>query len=103
MPTESHLDPRLRVLYLLSVALGLFAFHRLDVVAPVAAAQAVLWLLVGLGGRRLVRQITKLWFFTLFIVVSYALTSEEAATDRWVSLRVLSFAVSLNVAGALAG
>jgi hypothetical protein len=103
MSTGSRVDPRVRVLYLLSVAVGLFAFHRLDVVASVAAAQAALWLIVGLGARRLARQITKLWFFTLFIVVSYALTSEEASTDRWVSVRLLSFAVSLNLAGALAG
>ncbi len=103
MPTESHVDPRLRVLYLLSVALGLFAFHRLDVVAAVVALQAALWLVVGLGAGRLARQIRKLWFFTLFIVVSYALTSEDRATDSWTSLHLLSWTVRVNLTGALAG
>ena len=78
-PAESRIDPRMRVLYLLSVAAGVFVFHRLDVVAASRRRQAVLWLVVGLGPKRLVRQITKLWFFTLFIVASYALTSEDPA------------------------
>jgi hypothetical protein len=103
MPTESRVDPRLRVLYLLSVALGLFAFHRLDVVGAVVAVQATLWLVVGLGAQRLWRQIRKLWFFTLFIVVSYALTSEDPATDAWVRLRLLSWVIPVNLAGAPAG
>ncbi len=103
MPTESRVDPRLRVLYLLSVALGLFAFHRLDVVAAVVALQVALWLVVGLGAGRLARQIRKLWFFTLFIVVSYALTSEDPTTDSWRSLHLLSWTIRVNLAGALAG
>jgi hypothetical protein len=103
MPTESRIDPRLRVLYLLSVASGVFVFHRLWVIGAIAGAQCVLWLAVGLPPRRLLRQITKLWFFTLFIVASYALTSEDPATDQWVKVHVLSWAVPLNAAGALAG
>jgi hypothetical protein len=58
MAAESRIDPRLRVLYLLSVAGGVFAFHRLDVVGALALVQAVLWLVVGLSPRRLVRQVT---------------------------------------------
>ena len=103
MATESRVDPRLRVLYLLSVACGVFAFHRLPVVAAITAAQCVLWLAVGLGPRRLVRQLTKLWLFTIFIVASYALTSVDRGTDRWLHLHLLSLAVRVNVAGALAG
>jgi hypothetical protein len=103
MATEKRIDPRLRVLYLLSVAGGVFVFHALPVVAAITAAQAVLWLVVGLGPRRLWRQIRKLWFFTLFVVASYALTSEVPETDRWVQVHVLSWVVALNVSGALAG
>ena len=103
MAAESRIDPRVRVLYLLSVAGGVFAFHRLDVIGALVVLQAILWLVVGLRARRLVRQITKLWFFTLFIVVSYSLTSEDPATDHWVSVHVLSRAVSFNTSGALAG
>jgi hypothetical protein len=103
MPAESRIDPRLRVLYLLSVALGLFAFHRLDVVAALVALQAALWLVVGLGAGRLWRQIRKLWFFTLFIVVSYALTSEDPATDSWTALHLASWTIRVNLTGALAG
>ncbi len=104
MATPSRVDPRMRVLYLLVVASGVFVFHRLDVVAAIAAAQAVLWLVVGLGPKRLVRQITKLWFFTLFIVASYALTgSEDGEATRWVRVHLGSWALRVNLAGALAG
>jgi hypothetical protein len=104
MATPSRVDPRLRVLYLLVVASGVFVFHRLDVVAAIAAAQAVLWLVVGLGAKRLTRQITKLWFFTLFIVASYALTgSDDGEPTHWVRVHVGAWALRLNLAGALAG
>jgi hypothetical protein len=103
MLAGSSIDPRFRVLYLLSVALGLFAIHRLAVVAGIVVAQAALWLVVGLGAQRLARQVRKLWFFTLFIVVSYALTSEDPATDSWTRLHLLSWGVSVNFTGALAG
>src|ERR1019366_3704520 len=103
MATESRIDPRVRVLYLLLVAGGVFVFHRLDVIGALVVAQAVLWLVVGLTPRRLLRQATKLWFFTLFIVVSYALTPEDPATDHRVRVPLLSWAVSLNTTGALAG
>jgi hypothetical protein len=103
MPAESRIDPRLRVGYLVLSAGALFCTHRLDLVASVLALQAALWLVVGLGAGRLFRQVRKLWFFTLFIVVSYALTSEDPATDQWVRLHVLRWAVRVNVAGALAG
>lgn len=95
----------MRVLYLLLVACGVFVFHRLDVVAAVAAAQAVAWLVVGLGPRRLARQIWKLWFFTLFIVASYALTGgEDGDATHWVRVHVVgSWALRVNLAGALAG
>ena len=100
MSAGSKIDPRLRVLYLLSVAGGVFVFRRLDVITALVAAQAVLWLVVGLTPQRLLRQIKKLWFFTLFIVVSYALTSEDPATDHWVALHLARWTVSVNAAGA---
>ncbi len=105
MATTSRVDPRLRVLYLLAGAFGVFVFHRLDVVAAIAAAQAVVWLVVGLGAKRLARQIWKLWFFTLFIVASYALTGgDDGEATHWVRVHVVdSWALRVNLAGALAG
>lgn len=104
MGTPSRVDPRLRVLYLLGVAFGVFAFHRLDVVAAILALQAVLWMVVGLGGRRLARQVGKLWFFTLFIVASYALTGGvDGEGTRWLRVHVGPWVLRLNEAGALEG
>ena len=85
------LDPRLRVGYLVASAVGVFFLRSPVAVAPLLALQVVLWLVVGLGPRRLVRQVVKLWAFVAFIVISYAVTSESPEVDRsrWGSPRRL--------------
>ncbi|HWL84570.1 MAG TPA: CbiQ family ECF transporter T component, partial [Polyangiaceae bacterium] len=102
---EPHraLDPRLRVLYLAVLALGAFAVRGLGWLALVAASQAIAWLIVGLPPRRLVRQVSKLWGFALFILVSYAITSEDPATDVWTHVPVAGHALAINVAGLAQG
>src|SRR5580704_14493615 len=94
-----RVDPRLRVLYLVALGVGVFFVKPLPYIALLAASQAVAWLCVGLGAKRLVRQVAKLWGFAAFIVASYALTSEDKDVDRWVKVA----GVSVNVAGALIG
>lgn len=98
-------DPRLRVLYLITLSAGVFFLHALWQVALLAALQALLWLVVRLPPQRLFRQIGKLWFFILFIVVSYSLTSEDPETDRWQRFTVpgLGSSIAINTAGALLG
>ncbi|WP_394820632.1 hypothetical protein [Pendulispora albinea] len=97
------LDPRLRVLYLAVLALGAFAVKGLVWLALLAGSQAVLWLVVGLPPRRLLRQVTKLWGFALFILLSYALTSEDPATDAWVHVPILGYQLALNATGVAVG
>lgn len=92
-------DPRLRVLYLLTMAAVVFAVRDAAWLLALLGLQTVLWLTVRLGARRLVRQVAKLWGFAAFIVVSYALTSEAPEIDRWVELPVLGSALRLNVGG----
>ncbi len=53
-------DPRLRVLYLITLSAGVFFLHALWQVALLAALQALLWLVVRLPPQRLFRQIGKL-------------------------------------------
>src|SRR5262249_6723898 len=79
-------DPRLRVLYVLGVAVGVFLVRAPAALAALLALQVALWLAAGLPPRRLVRQITKLWGFTLFVLASYALTSESPEVDRWIAI-----------------
>jgi hypothetical protein len=67
--------------------------------ATAAATLAVLWLVVGLPARKLVRQIYKLLPFGLFIVGSYALTKEDPSIDRWVQL----WRIKINLGGAAIG
>ena len=82
-PTLS-IDPRLRVLYLATVAVGIVFLRAPLAIFAVVAAQLVLWPVVGLPARRLARHVLKLWGFALFLVVSYALTADDPATDRWI-------------------
>ena len=96
------LDPRLRVGYLVASAVGVFFLRSPVAVAPLLALQVVLWLVVGLGPRRLVRQVVKLWAFVAFIVISYAVTSESPEVDRWIVIQRL-FGLKINVGGALVG
>ena len=85
MPTTRGVDPRLRVVYLVLVAVGVFLLRRWETVGALLAAQIVLWLGLSLGVRRLVRQVTKLWGFALFVLVSYALTADAPEVDRWIN------------------
>ena len=57
------IDPRLRVLYLVAVAIGAVALRDLRVVGGLVAVHLVAWFLVGLPARRLVRQVVKLGGF----------------------------------------
>ena len=99
----ARLDARLRVLFLLGVAGAAFAAKSLPLLGAIAVALAACWLLVGLGARRLLRQFTKLWGFAALILVSYALTAEDPALDRWSQVSALGFRVAINVSGLATG
>ena len=98
-----RVDPRARVVYLVAIAIGVFLVRAPLLVAALAASQALAWLAVGLGWRRLARQFKKLLGFALFIVGSYALTAEDPATDRWVRVHLHWFDVPINTTGAILG
>jgi hypothetical protein len=90
------IDPRLRVLYLATICVGVALLRSPLAIAGVVAVQLLLWPVVGLPARRLARYLFKLWGFALFLVASYALTADDPATDRWMTLGPLD----LNVSGA---
>src|SRR5690606_28491659 len=101
--TDARMDPRLRVLYLAAVAVGAFVIRDARIAAGLAAAHAIAWLALGLGARKLARQLAKLAAFAGFIIVSYALTSEDETVDRWIDVSVGQATVALNVGGAAMG
>ena len=94
-----RVDPRLRVLYLAAVAVGVFFVKDARIACAIAAAHVVAWMFLGLGARTLARQLVKLWGFTAFICVSYALTAEDPAIDRWVHL----WKIPVNLGGLAVG
>jgi hypothetical protein len=101
-PPTAAIDPRLRVLYLLAVAVGVF-FLPGGWVAGALALHVALWFVVRLPPRRLLRQIVKLWGFAAFIVASYALVADDPRTDRWVPVDLGPLSFELNVGAALVG
>jgi hypothetical protein len=94
-----RVDPRLRVLYLAAVAIGVFFVKDARIAAGIAGAHAVAWLALGLGARALARQVLKLWGFTAFICISYAITSEAPDVDRWIHV----WKVPINLGGLAIG
>ena len=96
-------DPRLRVLYLGLVAGGAFLFKGPISLGALAASQAALWLIVGLGWRRLVRQLTKLAGIATIVLLSFAFFSEDPTGDRWIHQQLLGFEIPINVGGLALG
>ena len=104
MNAAPRIDPRLRVLYLLAVAIGVFFIKPLWGVAIAAVAQCAVWLAVGLPPRKLARNIFKIWPFAAFIIASYALAFEDAeGGDRWVKIAIYRWTIPLDVTAALLG
>src|SRR5437667_442429 len=56
MKSASSIDPRLRVLFLVGAAVGIFMLPRVWMAAMAAAVLAVLWIAVGLPPARLLRR-----------------------------------------------
>ncbi|NUO54540.1 MAG: hypothetical protein HOV80_37330 [Polyangiaceae bacterium] len=96
-------DPRLRVLYLGLVAGGAFLFKGPIPLGALAASQALLWLIVGLGPRRLLRQITKLAGIATVVLLSFAFFSEDPTGDRWIHPELLGLEIPINVGGLALG
>jgi hypothetical protein len=103
VPPELTIDPRLRALYLLAIAVGVFFLPSWWMVAIVAGAQVGLWLALGIGVGALLRQLRKLALFLAVIQVAYALVTVDPARDVWSTLAVFGLEVDLNQYGALVG
>jgi hypothetical protein len=98
------IGPRLRVLYLATVAVGVLLLRTPLAISAVVAVQLALWPAAGLPARRLARQLAKLVGFAAFLVASYAFTADDPATDRWIHLALpAGVELPLNVGGAMTG
>ena len=101
--SERGIDPRLRALYLVGVAVGVFFLPDWKLCAAVAGAQVVAWLSLGLGVKALLRQLRKLVLFLAVIAVAYALVGEDPASDRWIVVSIFGLEIDVNASGALVG
>lgn len=81
--TGRAVPPVARVVYLLAVAVALFAWKSPWLVGSVVALQLALWPLVGLPLGALARQLRKLLFFALAIFVTYALFGGGGHGPAW--------------------
>ena len=94
-----RIDPRLYVLYLLSVACGVFLLEDFRWLGALALGQALALLSSRAPLRRLLRKLSKLALFGLFLLTCYALVSEDPEKDRWRKVDFGLFTASLNFYG----
>lgn len=87
------------MLFLFGAAIGLFFLRRTWEVGVAAGALAAIAVAVGLSARRVVRQVTKLWGFALFIAISYGFFAGDPDFDRWVALPAVLGGISINAGG----
>ncbi|GEM_PF-28735 len=96
-----RIDPRLRILYLVAVAVGVFFVHAPVAIGAVLLVQLALWFAGGLGLRALSRQLLKFASFAAFLIVSYAVTGwslASALAGCFMALRVLSIVLASQIA-----
>lgn len=102
-PKRASVDPRLRVLFLLIVAVGVFVLASPVTVGCTCLALAAMWILVKLPARRLVSQIRKLWLFAVLMLFAYSIFPSPTGADRWVRVTVLWTTIRINEGGLWVG
>lgn len=103
MVRRFELDPRLRILYLVVIAVGVFFVHAPAAIGAVLLVQLALWFVVGLSPRELVRQLLKFATFAIFLIASYAITAWSVAgvvDGSFMVLRILSIVLASQIARA---
>jgi cobalt transport protein len=90
----ASLDPRVKVLYLLVVAVAIFAVHDPLTVVALAVAQVALAVVAGVGPARIVRGARRLLGYGLALAVTFAFFPDEG-DPRWVAVPLLG-SVSLG-------
>jgi hypothetical protein len=98
-PSRAGVDPRLRVLFLVVISVGVFFLPTATMVGIACVALAITWFVVGLPARRLARQISKLGFFVAFMLFAYSFFPSAAGESRWTERSLFGFTVRVNDAG----
>lgn len=94
----SHFGPRLRLLFLLAVAVGAMLTKSLLVLSALTVALVAIALAVALSARAAARQLRKLLVFALLIVGTHAFFGEDGGAAQWTEVAVLGWTLSLDLA-----
>lgn len=103
MQRERGVDPRLRIVFLLGIAIAAIFVKKISILLALVGVESVVWLAVGLGPRRLIRQVLKLWAFALLVLGSYALLDSGAEIDDYRPLVIAGLSIKVNVGGMVVG
>ncbi|HZP10984.1 MAG TPA: energy-coupling factor transporter transmembrane component T [Nevskiaceae bacterium] len=94
-------DPRekLKLVYVLGLAIALFALSRPDVLVALLALQVVLWFVSRLPAVALWRSTRRLGVFLFLIALSFAFVGTGAQNDQWIHVPVARWSVPVNLSG----
>ncbi len=96
-------DPRVRALYLIVLAIGVFFLPEWWMVGIACVVQVVLWFVVGESFGAMMRQLKKLTLFLGVILIAYSLVAQDPSTDEWHAYSVFGWTIEVNATGALFG
>ena len=95
--------PRLRALYLLVVAIGVFFVPSVELVGAVATAQLIALLVLRVPLTTITRTLRKLFLFLAVIIVAYALVEGDPGSAVWQTVTLGPWQIDVNRTGALEG
>lgn len=101
---DTQTQVSLKLIYLLAMAVLLFAIQQAPLLAALLMVQLFLWARSGLGLAQLWHSIRRLRWFFLLILISYAFVGTGVeAEDRWHGLPVGPWTLQLNLGGLALG
>lgn len=93
------MSPRLKILYLIGVAVAAFVAGDARIVGAIALVQLGLWWGAAYGFTQPFRLIKRLGVFFFFVLLSFAFFPEEGGDPRWYEIPVGGWSFSVSLAG----
>ncbi|MDX8411976.1 MAG: CbiQ family ECF transporter T component [Mariprofundaceae bacterium] len=94
------MHPKIKLSYLLLLAILLFTFKQPAIILGLLLLQCGLWASSGLGMRPLRPMFKRLSLFFIFITLSYAFISlGDPSRDQWMALPAMGWQLEINLTG----
>ena len=101
---EQMISPRSKILYLVSVAVLCFFIRDFYLLSGLLLLQLALWLYLRLPLESLERTFRKLFFFIVFVVLTFTFfPSESMPKDVWLNVGILDRTIAINLTGLILG